>query len=95
MPLNQPVRSGQGTGRTVIYPTRSNAELKLAGEESGGDWADRRMATARGRRVAAHPHREDETGYALDDAITAYVGDQQIEVAAESYATLPKNVPPA
>ena len=39
MPLNQPVRSGQGTGRTVIYPTRSNAELKLAGEESGGDWA--------------------------------------------------------
>lgn len=52
------------------------------------------MATARGRRVAAHPHREDETGYGLDDAITAYVGDQQIEVAAESHATLTKNVPP-
>ena len=43
-----------------------------------------------------HTHtREDETLYVLDGAITAYVGGQQIEVEAGSYAALPNNVPNA
>jgi quercetin dioxygenase-like cupin family protein len=41
-----------------------------------------------------HTHtREDETLYVLEGAITAYVGDDTIEVEAGSYAALPKNVP--
>ena len=41
-----------------------------------------------------HTHtREDETLYVLEGAITAYVGDQTIDVEAGSYAALPKNVP--
>jgi quercetin dioxygenase-like cupin family protein len=41
-----------------------------------------------------HTHtREDETLYVLEGAITAYVGDQRIEVEAGSYAALPKDVP--
>jgi quercetin dioxygenase-like cupin family protein len=41
-----------------------------------------------------HTHtREDETLYVLDGSITAFVGDQRIEVKAGSYAALPKDVP--
>jgi quercetin dioxygenase-like cupin family protein len=41
-----------------------------------------------------HTHtREDEALYVLEGAITAYVGDETIEVEAGSYAALPKNVP--
>src|SRR3982750_36467 len=39
MALNEPVLSGPGAGRTVTYGGGSSAELKLAGEQSGGDWA--------------------------------------------------------
>ena len=41
-----------------------------------------------------HTHtREDETLYVLEGTITAYVGDQRIDVEAGSYAALPKDVP--
>jgi quercetin dioxygenase-like cupin family protein len=41
-----------------------------------------------------HTHtREDESVYVLEGAIVAYVGDQQFEVEAGSYAALPNNVP--
>ena len=39
MALSEPVLSGPGAGRTVSYGSGSSAELKLAGEQSGGDWA--------------------------------------------------------
>jgi hypothetical protein len=39
MALNTPVLSCPGAGRTVTYGGGSSAELKLAGERSGGDWA--------------------------------------------------------
>ena len=39
MALNEPVLSGPGAGRTVTYGGGSSAELKLAGEQSGGDWS--------------------------------------------------------
>jgi hypothetical protein len=37
MPLNEPALSGPGAGRAVTYGGGSSAELKLAGERSGGD----------------------------------------------------------
>lgn len=87
MPLNQPVRSGQGAGRAITYATGSNAELKLASEQSGGAWAPGQWRLLAGDEPPLHTHtREDETVYALNGAITAHVGDQQIEVEAESYA---------
>lgn len=94
MPLNQPVLTGPGAGRAVTYGSGSNAELKLGGEQSGGDWATIEWRLHAGDEPPLHTHtREDETVYVLDGAITAYVGDQQIEVEAGSYAALPKNVP--
>jgi ribosomal protein L44E len=39
MARSEPVLSGAGAGRTVTYGGGSSAELKLAGEQSGGDWA--------------------------------------------------------
>ena len=39
MALSEPVLSGPGAGRTVTHGAGTSTELKLAGEQSGGDWA--------------------------------------------------------
>src|ERR687886_449051 len=94
MALSEPVLTGPRAGRTVTHGHGSSAELKLAGEESGGDWAVVEWRVRAGDEPPIHIHtREDETIYVLEGAITAFVGDQRIEVEAGSYAALPKDVP--
>jgi quercetin dioxygenase-like cupin family protein len=94
MSLSDPVLVGPRAGRTVTYGQGSSAELKIAGEQSGGEWAVVEWRVRAGDEPPIHIHtREDETLYVLDGAITAFVGDQQIEVEAGSYAALPKDVP--
>jgi len=94
MSLSDPVLTGPHAGRTVTSGHGSTAELKLAGEESGGDWAVVEWRVRAGDDPPIHTHtREDETIYVLDGAITAFVGDERIEVEAGSYAALPKDVP--
>jgi quercetin dioxygenase-like cupin family protein len=93
MALSEPVLTGPGAGRTVSHGGNS-AELKLAGEQSGGDWAVVEWRVSAGSEPPVHTHtREDETLYVLEGAITAYVGDDKIDIEAGSYAALPKNVP--
>ena len=94
MSLNEPVLTGPGAGRTVTKSSGSSTELKLAGEQSGGDWAVVEWHLRAGDEPPIHTHtREDETLYVIDGSITAFVGDQRIDVAAGSYAALPKDVP--
>ena len=94
MSLSEPVLTGPGNGRTTTSDHGSSAELKLAGEQSGGDWAVVEWRVRPGDEPPIHTHtREDETLYVLDGAITAFVGDQRIDVDAGSYAALPKDVP--
>jgi quercetin dioxygenase-like cupin family protein len=96
MALSEPVLSGPGAGRTVTSDSGSSTELKLAGDQSGGDWAVVEWRVRAGDEPPMHTHtREDETLYIVEGAITAYVGDEKIEVEAGSYAALPKNVPHA
>jgi quercetin dioxygenase-like cupin family protein len=78
----------------VTHGGGSSTELKLTGEQSGGDWAVVEWEVRAGGEPPLHTHtREDETLYVLEGAITAYVGDETIEVETGSYAALPKNVP--
>jgi quercetin dioxygenase-like cupin family protein len=78
----------------VTHGGGTSTELKLVGEQSGGDWAVVEWRLCAGDEPPIHTHtREDETLYVLEGAITAYVGDEKIEVEAGSYAALPKNVP--
>ena len=94
MSLSDPVLTGPGGGRTVTYGHGSSGELKLVGEQSGGDWAVVEWRVRAGDEPPIHTHtREDETVYVLDGAITAFVADQRIDVDAGSYAALPKDVP--
>jgi quercetin dioxygenase-like cupin family protein len=94
MSLSDPVLTGPGGGRTVTSGHGSSAELKIVGEQSGGDWAVVEWRVLPGDEPPIHTHtREDETLYVLDGAITAFVGDQRIDVDAGSYAALPKDVP--
>jgi len=94
MPLTEPVLTGPGAGRKVTKSSGSSTELKLTGEQAGGDWAVVEWRLRAGDEAPIHTHtREDETLYVLDGSITAYVGDQRIDVEAGSYAALPKDVP--
>jgi quercetin dioxygenase-like cupin family protein len=94
MSLSEPVLTGPGSGRTTTSGHGTSAELKLEGEQSGGDWAVVEWRVLPGDEPPIHTHtREDETLYVLDGAITAFVGDQRIDVDAGSYAALPKDVP--
>src|SRR3954453_14205509 len=80
MSLNEPVLTGPGAGRTVTKSSGSSTELKLAGEQSGGDWAVVEWHLRAGDEPPIHPPpREDETLYVLDGSITAFVGDQRID----------------
>jgi quercetin dioxygenase-like cupin family protein len=93
MSLSDPVLTGPSAGRSVDYGAGSNAELKIAGDQSGDGWAVVEWRVRAGDEPPIHTHtREDETVYVLDGSITAFVGDQQIDVAAGSYAALPKGV---
>src|SRR3954447_4115681 len=94
MPLNEPVLTGPGAGRTHTYGNGSSAELKLAGEQSSGDGGVVELPARAGDDPPLHTHtREDETLYVLEGAITASVGDLTVDVEAGSYAALPNNVP--
>ena len=94
MPVHEPVLTGPGAGRTVSYGSGSSAELKLEGKQAGGDWAVVEWRVRAGDEPPIHTHtREDESVYVVEGAITAFVGDQQFEVEAGSYADLPSNVP--
>ncbi|MGH3262003.1 MAG: cupin domain-containing protein [Trebonia sp.] len=94
MSLTDPVLTGPAAGRTQSYDGGSAAELKSVGEQSGGEWAVVDNRVRAGDEPPIHTHtREDETVYVLEGAITAYVGAQQFEVQAGSYAALPNNVP--
>ena len=94
MPLTEPVLTPPGTGRSSEYGSGSTLELKLYGEQSSGDWAVVESVVRAGDEPPIHTHtREDESVYVLEGAIVAYVGDQQFEVEAGSYAALPNNVP--
>jgi len=94
MPLNEPVLTGPGAGRTHTHGSGSTAELKLAGEQTSGDWAVVELRVRAGDEPPNHTHtREDEAIYVLEGAITAFVGDERVDVEAGSYAALPNNVP--
>jgi quercetin dioxygenase-like cupin family protein len=94
MSLTDPVLTGPGAGRTAMSGEGSSLELKIDGEATGGDWAVVEWHLCAGDEPPIHIHtREDETVYVLDGAITAVVGDEQIDVEAGSYAALPKDVP--
>lgn len=93
MPVTEPVLTGPKGGRTVQYGKGSSAELKIDAERSGGEWAVVEWEVHAGDEPPIHLHtREDETLYLLEGSITAFVGDQRIDVEAGSYAALPKNL---
>jgi quercetin dioxygenase-like cupin family protein len=94
MPLNDTVLTGPGAGRTATNGRGSSTELKLVGEQTGGDWSVVEWRVRPGAEPPLHTHtREDEALYVIDGAITVIVGDQRIDVEAGSYAALPKDVP--
>lgn len=94
MSLTTSVLTGPGAGRTVTKSSGSSTELKLEGDQADGDWAVVEWHVRAGDEPPIHTHtREDEALYVLDGAITAFVGDQRIDVEAGSYAALPKDVP--
>ena len=82
MSLSDPILNGPHAGRTVDDGHGSCAELKIAGEHSGGGWAVVEWRSRRRRAADAHAHARGRDLYLLEDAITADVGGEKIEVEA-------------
>jgi hypothetical protein len=81
MSLTEPVLIRPSAGRTVTKSSGSSTELKLSGEQADGGWAVVEWHLRAGDEPPIHTHtREDETLYVLDGSITAFVGDQRIDV---------------
>jgi quercetin dioxygenase-like cupin family protein len=94
MSLKDPVLTGPSAGRTVSYGSGTTTELKISGEQTDGAWGVVDWHVHAGDEPPMHSHtREDETLYVVEGSITAYLGDQTIQVEAGSYAALPKGVP--
>jgi quercetin dioxygenase-like cupin family protein len=94
MPVKEPVLTGPKGGRVFEYGGGSSAELKIAGEQSDREFAVVEWDVHAGDEPPIHTHtREDELLYVLEGSITAFVGDQRVEVEAGSFAALPKNLP--
>src|SRR4051794_27852358 len=94
MSLSDPVLPVPQGGGGFPYARASTPELKLAGGEWGGAGAVVEGRVRAGDAPPIHTHtREDEAIYVLEGAITAFVGDQRVDVEAGSYAALPNNVP--
>jgi quercetin dioxygenase-like cupin family protein len=67
---------------------RERKELRTGRQWAVVEWHERA-----GDEGPIHTHtREDETVYVLEGAITAFVGDQQFDGEAGSYAALPKGL---
>src|SRR4051794_41543241 len=94
MALSEAVLSGPGAGRTVTHGGGTSAELKLAGEQSGGDWA---VVEWRGRGGAETPapiHTRAEEAPSLPiGAGTPDGGGEGNRVGSAAPAGLPQNVP--
>ena len=94
MSLTEPVLTGPSAGRTVTKSSGSSTELNSPASTPAATGPSWRWHLRAGDEPPIHTHtREDETLYVLDGSITAFVGDQRIDVEAGSYAALPKDVP--
>ena len=66
MSLTDPVLTGPGAGRNRDYGNGSNLELKLYGDQSGGDWAVVENRVRAGDEPPIHTHtRGRETQRAI------------------------------
>jgi hypothetical protein len=94
MSLTEPVLIGPSAGRTVTKSSGSSTELKLSGQQADGGWAVVEWHLRAGDEPPIHTHtRADETLYVLDGSITAFVGDQRIDVEAGSYGGASQECP--
>lgn len=94
MSVKEPVLTAPESGETVTYGNGSSAELKVTGEQTGGEYAALLYRVKPGDEPPLHTHsREDEMVHVIDGEVTAIVGDAEIPVGPGAYAALPRGVP--
>jgi quercetin dioxygenase-like cupin family protein len=93
--VSAPQAASLGEQRAVWYSGWLLTFL-ATGAETGGRFSLTEVIGRRNHSIAPPPHihtREEECFYVVDGAITCYVGDEVIEVAAGGFITLPRGVP--
>jgi hypothetical protein len=93
MSLAEPVLTRPGAGRTVTYGGGSSAELKLAGEQSGSDWAvvEWHLRAVDEPPIQTHT-REDEIIYVLAGSITAFFADRDSQRPPHRERSVPRSL---
>ena len=93
MPVSQPVLNTAGSGEMTTYEDGTTAEIVVGGTETGGDYAVIRYHVKPGGEPPMHTHsREDELVFVEEGEITAFVGDNQVDVGPGAFAALPRGL---
>src|SRR4051794_41490234 len=95
MALSEAVLSGPGAGRTVTHGGGTSSELKLAGEQSGGDWAVVEWrGGAGGETPVPNPTPRGEGPFFLQGAVTSHLRGPKNGGATRAQPALPQERPP-
>ena len=94
MPISAPILNTAGSGEINRYGNGSSAEIVVGGPQSDGEYAVIRYHVNPGDEPPSHTHsREDEMVFVEKGEITAFVGDNQVDVGPGAFAALPRGVP--
>jgi mannose-6-phosphate isomerase-like protein (cupin superfamily) len=88
-----PVVRGPGEGRPIWF-LRSRMTVKASAAETGGGFAllETRLPAGFSPPLHVH-HREEESFYVLEGALTMRCGDEDVAAPAGSFVCLPRGVP--
>lgn len=93
--VTKPYHLGVDEGR-AIWHLGTLSTFKATGDATAGQCWIKEALAARGTATPRHIHsREDEAFYVLDGALSFYLGDTTVPVAAGGFVWAPRTIPHA
>jgi mannose-6-phosphate isomerase-like protein (cupin superfamily) len=90
----KPYRLATGEGLADVWWKTGRITVKASGSETGSAFSQFEVDDPRGSAPPFHVHHnEDEAFYILEGHVTAFVGDEQIDLTAGDYCFGPRGTP--
>jgi quercetin dioxygenase-like cupin family protein len=85
-----------GEGLADVWWKTGRIRIKIAGEQTAGSFSQVETDDPRGTATPLHVHlNEEETFYVLEGEVSVFVDGERLDVAAGSFALVPRGVPHA